>query len=289
MTFLFNQPYPFTYYKESRRRNILFSVFVTLFLLLYRPFGLNVYSYERSYIILGYGIIIFFTLSLNDFIAYLFFKNIFCEKNWKIKSQLIWIFIQLFSIGITCFFYAILIDAFPKNIISFLKIELYVLMTSIIPIVMVVILKQNYLLKQNSKNASLLNTKLGLINNKETKNNIENNIIFIGDNQNEYLQINRDQLCYITSQDNYFEVVWFDGEKLLKKLMRGSLSKVEDTTKSFSFLFRCHRAYIVNLNNIIKIEGNAQGYRLHLKHTSEIVPVSRSKGIEFHKALHSNQ
>ena len=32
----------------------------------------------------------------------------------------------------------------------------------------------------------------------------------------------------------------------------------------FEYFVRCHRAYIVNINHIIHISGNAQGYRLNL-------------------------
>ena len=34
--------------------------------------------------------------------------------------------------------------------------------------------------------------------------------------------------------------------------------------------------YIVNINHIIHISGNAQGYRLNLTETTEEIPVSRT-------------
>jgi len=53
-------------------------------------------------------------------------------------------------------------------------------------------------------------------------------ILFIGDNHKEQLELNPSQIDYITSQDNYFEVVWKEREKVNKKLLRGTLTKVEE-------------------------------------------------------------
>lgn len=277
--------YPFTEYQDTHRRNIFFSLFVTVFLLLFRPFGLNVYSYERSYIIIGYGLIIWLTISLNDFLAYRFLPGTFSEKKWTVAAQILWMVIQLFITGITCFFYAVAIDAFPQNLLSFFKIELYVLLSSIIPIVMFVLIKQNYLLRQNTRQAEVLNGELHEQHNINTVQANADKIKFIWDNQNDRLEISPRQIDYITAQDNYFEVVWQEGDKINKKLLRGTLAKAEETAHPYPFLFRCHRAYIVNLDKIINIEGNAQGYRLQLQNNPEIIPVSRSKGKLMHQLL----
>ena len=53
--------------------------------------------------------------------------------------QIVWTFIQLFVAGIACFTYAVAINAFPKSLTSFLKIELYVVLSSLIPIEMIVL------------------------------------------------------------------------------------------------------------------------------------------------------
>lgn len=285
MKIQFQQSYPFTEYADTHRRNIFFVLFITVFLLLFRPFGLNVYSYERSYIIIGYGLIIWLTVSLNNFLAYRFLPTTFSEKKWTVASQILWTFIQLFITGITCFIYAVAIDAFPQNLLSFAKIELYVLLSSVIPIVMFVLIQQNYLLRQNSRQAAILNKQLHGQHNTNFIQPNADKIQFVGDNQNDRLELNPGVIDYITSQDNYFEVIWQEEEKVNKKLLRGTLAKAEETARSFPFLFRCHRAYIVNLDKVINVEGNAQGYRLQLQNNSEIIPVSRSKGQQLHQLL----
>lgn len=279
--------YPFTEYSDTHRRNVFFALFVTVFLLIFRPFGLNVYSYERIYIIIGYGLLIWLTLSFNDFLAYRFLPKTFSEKKWTVTTQILWTFIQLFITGITCFIYAVIIDAFPQNLFSFLKIEFYVLLSSIIPSVMIILIKQNYLLRQNTRQAEVLTYELHELHKTDPVQPAADKILFSGDNQNERLELNARQIDYITSQDNYFEVVWQEGGKVNKKLLRGTLAKAEATVQPFPFLFRCHRTFIVNLDKVINIKGNAQGYRLALQNNPEIIPVSRSKGHQLQQRLHN--
>ncbi len=253
---------------------------------MFRPFGLNVYSYERSYIIIAYGLIIFITVTFNDFIAYRFFPGIFNEQNWKVVTQLAWAIIQLFIIGITCFLYAVAIDAFPLSMFSFLKIELYVLLCSIMPIIVMVLLKQNYLLKQHLKEAVIFNKEIDEITQAQPEGtSTEKRISFTGENQNEKLELSGEDLYYISSQDNYFELVYREGSGISKKLLRGTLTRAEGFVATTPFIFRCHRAYIVNLKMVQSVEGNAQGYRLTLKDVQQVIPVSRAKGTQLHLAL----
>ena len=44
---------------------------------------------------------------------------------------------------------------------------------------------------------------------------------------------------------------------------------------SASFIVRCHRAFLVNLHQVVKVDGNSQGYRLRLEGCAEEVSVSR--------------
>ena len=68
----------------------------------------------------------------------------------------------------------------------------------------------------------------------------------------------------------------FSSNKICKILIRITLKELEEQLKPISSIFKTHRSYLVNLNAIQSISGNAQGYQLLLKNCSIIVPVSRS-------------
>jgi DNA-binding LytR/AlgR family response regulator len=53
----------------------------------------------------------------------------------------------------------------------------------------------------------------------------------------------------------------------------------------YSSFFRCHRAFIVNLDKIEQVEGNAQGYKIKLQGAENLIPVSRNLNREFSDRL----
>ena len=54
------------------------------------------------------------------------------------------------------------------------------------------------------------------------------------------------------------------------------------------FYIRCHRAFLVNIRMVVKVDGNSQGYKLNLEGCEEEVPVSRAYAKEV-KALIENR
>ena len=69
--------------------------------------------------------------------------------------------------------------------------------------------------------------------------------------------------------------MFLDENKLKKVTHRVTLLSFEIQLKEVFSLVRCHRSYMVNLNKVKNISGNAQGLKLELINHSEIIPVSR--------------
>ena len=65
------------------------------------------------------------------------------------------------------------------------------------------------------------------------------------------------------------------------------MKNAEVQTEDLQHIFRSHRAYIININKIIKSTGNAQGLKLSLKHTDIRLPVSRSYFKKFTEIMSS--
>ena len=61
----------------------------------------------------------------------------------------------------------------------------------------------------------------------------------------------------------------------VKLLLRSSLSRLEAQIIDRSNIVRCHRSYVVNLDRVERVTGNAQGYKLHLFGGQFQVPVAR--------------
>jgi DNA-binding LytR/AlgR family response regulator len=55
----------------------------------------------------------------------------------------------------------------------------------------------------------------------------------------------------------------------------------------YNYFYRCHRSYLVNLNYIRHISGNATGYKLHLEGVNDLIPVSRNLNNEIIEKINS--
>ncbi len=85
------------------------------------------------------------------------------------------------------------------------------------------------------------------------------------------------QLLFAKADGNYIELTLCVDNQISTELKRIFLKQFEAQLILYPFLFRCHRAYLVNLQQIKKVTGNAQGYTLLLNMTEERVPVSRAQ------------
>jgi len=107
----------------------------------------------------------------------------------------------------------------------------------------------------------------------------------LGDYQNEKVEVYVDDLHLVTSASNYIKVFHLQKEQLVYSIIRSTLKKAEETLLEHPNFFKCHRAYIINLDKVVHVEGNAQGYKVRVAGHEELVPVSRNLNGEFSDKL----
>jgi DNA-binding LytR/AlgR family response regulator len=109
-----------------------------------------------------------------------------------------------------------------------------------------------------------------------SENKVQNSAFLklIAENEKDSIELSPDSLYFIESSDNYSTVYFEKQGKLQKELLRSSLTRLESQISSENIV-RCHRSFIVNLDKVEKVTGNAQGYKLHLKAPELLVPVAR--------------
>ncbi|NOX46764.1 MAG: LytTR family transcriptional regulator, partial [Chlorobi bacterium] len=96
------------------------------------------------------------------------------------------------------------------------------------------------------------------------------------DYEKDDLSVDVNTLLYIRSANNYIEVFWEENGKTLSQLIRCTLKYAEDAFVGFPYIFKCHRAFIVNINFVKKVEGKPQGYTLYVGADNHMVYVSRN-------------
>lgn len=285
---ILKQPYPNNHNPLKDFLNSFFiGVFVFSFLFFFKPFGLHVApTIMRLKITIGYGLVTFFITGLN----YLFFsyrlKKWFNDKGWKVWKEIAitgWVLVCIGTGNMLFSYYGGFISM-DLSFTNFLYIQLYTLAVGIFPIVFLVLSTQIRLNKRYTKGAEALNKSLK----KHIEEEITNTITIADDEQKNSIEVNPTHLLYIAAADNYIEIYHLKDGVVKKEILRNTIKNIEQ--QNFSFLFRIHRSYIINLNNINSISGNSQGYKVHFDDESiEELPVARNRSKEFLAAINQSK
>jgi len=179
----------------------------------------------------------------------------------------------LFSIGFANFLYSSFFFHFANNYKAFVYYQFYTLSVGIIPVVVITVLIQNRMLAENLKIANDYNMDFASTTDNEPE---EERVCLMAENNKDKLEVNSSDLIYITSTGNYIHIFYHNGKDLKSILLRNTLKQVEFQLKDNHFMIKCHRAYLVNRNKVVRVKGNSQGLRLVLNCTDEEIPVSRN-------------
>ena len=92
---------------------------------------------------------------------------------------------------------------------------------------------------------------------------------------------------YAEAEGNYIKVNYRSAGsgKIVQKLLRLTMKQAEEAMAACPFIIRCHRAFLVNVRQVVKVDGNSQGYRLRLEGCEEEVPVSRAYSKEVKRLI----
>lgn len=197
------------------------------------------------------------------------------KENWTIKKEIFLVASFLLFVGIVQFLIRDVIYDNPNNwSLRYFYEELRnTFLVGILFAFILVPINYHRLNTKNSRNANAFNTskKISIISNKTPSHINELNI----DSQN---------VLYAKAEGNYIELFLNDGSKILKRL---TMKRLENILDSYSNYIKIHRSYIVNINQIDSVTGNAQGYKLQLKNCSNTIPVSRNMISKFNKKMNS--
>jgi hypothetical protein len=239
------------------RVSLLEGLGVALLFWVFQPFGLGNIEGHPAFPT-AYGAIVFAFTAMYRCIFPLFFPVYFLEKNWTVGREILGIMGIL--IGITAGILLFHESYYGKDFAHPLTVFFLVVFVGSIPVTISVLSRFAFLYRRYSgPHIPVQVTPVPDFN-------------LVAENGKDFYSVQG--LLFVEITDNYATLVYFDGHTLRRELMRSSLSKLELQVEGTS-LVRCHRSYLVNLDRVVKVSGNAQGYKLHFHSTDETVPVSR--------------
>lgn len=283
-----NQPFPHNTSWQSRLKTALgFGLFISVFLLVFRPFELDTVSrfqlYRSCFI---FGLVTFTCIfGSNTLLEYLF-PDIFEEKKWTTGKQMLNVGSIILLVGLINYLVApLLFEDVKLTGVNFFRYQGIALAVGVLPVIIYTLYVKNRWLHQFKLEASELQKKLDAKREAEkntvVQQDLNNLLVFEGDNQKDKLSVAANKLIYAEAASNYVKVFYEQESTISYSIVRMTMKKAAEITDPYSNFFRCHRAFIVNLDKVQGIDGNAQGYKLNISGVDDKIPVSKNLNKEF--------
>ena len=253
---------------------LAFGFFISIFLIIFQPFGLNNYhSPDKTLQLIGMGFIVTILLSVNLLAIPKIISSVFSEDRWNIGREITWnIWLSVTTI-LGSSFYWVLVTGQTVSAAYIYRASLNSLVfTLFLTPISVLCVMSNYIrsLKRKLERAEEVTRSLQSSQTKSFTHPLE----LLSETGKEKLKMPVDKLLFIQSCDNYANVVRQKNGSTTEKLLRSSLKNIEEQI-TLPFVVRRHRSFIVNLSLVRAITGNSRNYTLSLKNYHTPIPVSR--------------
>lgn len=273
ITSFLNKPFPSIQLpKQKLIISFLFGVFVFVFLAIFKPYEIaDIAGYVHLYLA-GFGTITSVTMLIAYFLIPNIIPNFFNPNKWNVGKTILFIIGILAAISVgnwlynSYFFEGI---SFQHSLGHFVFITVSV---GIFPVIFLIFFIELYLNRANQSLAQSVDEKIHQLS--KTPNTTRINLK--GENKNESLDLDLSQLICVKSEGNYAQVYFKKQDTIQKKIIRNSISSIEKQLDNFDNIYRCHRSYLVNLENVNEVTGNARNFNLLVNDLDFCIPVSRS-------------
>ena len=92
-------------------------------------------------------------------------------------------------------------------------------------------------------------------------------------------------LLYIEAVGNYVKIYQLHEGQVRTDMLRATSKQMEDDLRAYPMIVRCHRAFLVNLQQVEKIVSKSGTMQLLIRHSNDALPVSRSNMSQVKEAI----
>ena len=257
-------------------------IFLVLYLL--QPFGIAWIESGKLWVTLGAACISAGVSSVFVWVLPWMFPKYYEERAWTLGKEVSGTLALLLCITVCVWLYVAWLCGVMPGVRLFFTVLLWVLILGAFPTVLFAMWNRNIRLARNLREATELNLRLS--QKPETEETPPATLVFSGGTK-EMLEMDARSFLYAESEGNYVRLHYFSPKenRPVSKLLRLTMKQAEASVASAPFIVRCHRAFLVNLHQVSKVDGNSQGYRLRLEGCAEEVPVSRGYAKEIKERL----
>ena len=102
---------------------------------------------------------------------------------------------------------------------------------------------------------------------------------------NDTVTFRTSDLLYIEAVGNYVKVYQLRDNQVRSDMLRATSKQVECDLQACPRIVRCHRAFLVNLEQVEQVVSRSGSMQLVMKHCNESIPVSRSNMAQVKDAI----
>lgn len=280
-SFLAN-PYPTPHIGLARNLlvSLLVGLFVAGFLIAFKPFGTASSTIPNlNLFLLGYGGVITGAVFLPHFFLSLVAPRFFSEAKWTIGRQILYL-LGIVSLGISASYWYLLQAGGWASWGDYLYFFQNGLLVASFPILIVTLLDYIRKLRYYESGAASVNSQreaarlnasaapttaaLAPAAAPPDRTATLPPITLTDDQGREAMVVRPEKLWCLHSDGNYVEA-WAqkEGGDFERLLIRNTLANLTELLVHDHFV-TCHRSWVVNVDLVENVTGNAQGYQLHL-------------------------
>ncbi|MDP4275692.1 MAG: LytTR family DNA-binding domain-containing protein [Bacteroidota bacterium] len=203
------------------------------------------------------------------------------EKAWTILKELLATGIVLLGMGIFVYFIGFLFESPAQrwNLFTFFDSCKHVFLVGIIPFAFFTLINYPYLFSVQIVQG------IGTGTDPSTTVQAEELIQIGSQLKKEELSFYPNQFIYAESDGNYVVFYLKGDHQIRKEIIRNSISNIEQQLSAIPFFMRTHRAFIINIKEVLSKKGNSLGYHLKLSGIEAEIPVSRQNTQNFNQLL----
>lgn len=277
---------PFPAFRDRRQivlSALAFGLFVGLFLGFFQPFGMHNLGSAVPLIAAGYGVITTVCMLLAQLFFPVIFPRFYNEDDWNTGREITQIMVNVLLIAVANWGYSAALGFFTPGIYTLLQFLVFTAIIGIFPVSIQVLVRQNKYHRRFSDSSDQINTQLS---GRASREYAGQYLLTIADEHGKpAIELKRDALLAAESADNYVKI-YFEGDGGLQhQMVRTSLSALENALAEDPRFFRAHRSWLINLQHIERVNGNARGYLLRLASLDKEIPVARSRIGSFDDAV----
>jgi hypothetical protein len=274
-----NKPYPaMEEPKDNLWLAIIFGSFVFLFLLVFQPFDFIDHQKNTILVSAGFGVVTSIIVILNFSFLNNFVHKFVSSDDWKLKHTFYASIWNISTIAIGNYFYMVATSDIDNNFNEMFKALYYTVSIGIFPVIIILVYSEHQLLKKNqikvAETVSIIENRPAIF---KTKENNQKEILIKADIAADDFFLDIRNLAFIKAEGNYSTFFLENSDDNTGIIKRISLKSVEEQLKIFPNILRCHRSYIINIDKIKNVSGNARNISVSFEIHDVAIPISRTK------------